>query len=549
MDIAGTASGWSGIKLRQRLGSSCSQADNLLKEYYVPLAICIKMRTASCEFADKVLLSLIDLLHTEANLYRTEMQNLAYSYSEFLSNLTLLTHLTCPPPLTQYSILIGTNEITCTQGPFSELPYKESYCVAQLFSLLDPKAITTLWYCLMAEYDIVLYVKDPNEYFYILEGLQQLLFPLQLNLVKGILSDLGYLEQPFTYALGVIGSMFGSESVLEAMGGDGESERVFVDVGCSEMTCLPNESIEMPSLRSLEQELREIARHFQIELNGVIDNVETRHVAFSKQVRKVMLREMEHYVKDMGQIVKKKKLTCRSIEEAYCSYFDNRCLTAEQSELVKTLGESSAIKLLAQCIEEDKYTDYFRFKAMGEKRSDVLGEQMVVYINSPSSVVLSHAARLAEAATREKSPTRAKLRGCQDEILSKHRVDWINEIFKMETQFKKSASSFYGNSSSFEHTQTSGPGNISTVHKEQGDIELIATEITAVHPSILTTRVKQLNWNKAKKEIFFYGAKGILSFFQDLFCIGDGSKTTLRLLDDIKPVSYTHLTLPTICSV
>jgi len=243
-----------------------------------------------------------------------------------------------------------------------------------------------------------------------------------------------------------------------------------------------------------------------------------------------MLRELQPYIKDIMLIVRKKKLDNKWTDRAYCSHFKDANLTEEQREFIEILSETSAISMLIENIEENMHTDYFRYKAMIEKKSNTLEEQLVVYISSSNSVVLSRAARLAEAASREKSPIRYKPSKDQDEILNKQKIDWINEIFKMENKLKRS---FTRNRTSFEHANAT---NIFNTQKEN-DIEIITTE-TIIDPLVIVKSSKEMliNWGKSKKETFFYGAKGILSFFQDLFCIGDVQKTPLRLIDDIKPL-------------
>ena len=209
MDISGTAYSKVAKKVRKKSGASDKAKKNvtsvptsLHKSYFVPLALCIKTKNPYNEPAEQLLSAFTDLLCTELANYKTDTQNLIYSYAEFVSHAMLLTHLTSPPPMTQYSVMIGSREVLYTEGLIGELPYESDISVAQVFSLLDNDCIMSMWAAMLLDIRVILYTANINGFFFILKALDQLMFPFRWNHTKGIIPSRHLLTQPPPYCYG-----------------------------------------------------------------------------------------------------------------------------------------------------------------------------------------------------------------------------------------------------------------------------------------------------------------------------------------------------------
>eukprot|EP01022_Parablepharisma_sp_SALTPOND_P014794 TRINITY_DN2054_c0_g1_i1.p1 TRINITY_DN2054_c0_g1~~TRINITY_DN2054_c0_g1_i1.p1 ORF type:complete len:1010 (-),score=84.61 TRINITY_DN2054_c0_g1_i1:4599-7628(-) len=568
MDISGTAYSKFTKKVRKRSGAvDQSRAMvagilNVHKSYYVPLALCIKTKTSDHEFAEQLLLALINLLYTDPNAYRIDLQNLIYSYSEFLSHTMLLTHITSPPPLTQYTLALGTTEVAYTEGSLAELPCENDISVAHLFSLLDSDCVIALWTALLLDIRIIVYTPNINECFFIIKALNQLMFPFKWHHSKGIAPSLSLLFQPPPYCYGVMKSVFPNKYEITNGLCDEHFPHILLDVESLAIHIFPREDfVVFPKDNFLKQELLKLTKHYNIERTGLIESPESKHVEFSKQVRQLFLSELIPYVKSMSIVCRKAKTDdFYTFAEAYLKHFMEKQPKPKDDEVkfMKNLVESQCFAVLFDEVYEEEQKNFARLEAMKKRGKVTCNEFTKIAISSPQSVVISRVSKLAEVASKEKCKPRLKTDEASDRILLKMKVNWIDEIFKMQGLFMKQqpktvkkpvfgSKKHSGMVQSVSSDASSGNRTIlNDKQQEHFDIGIEIEEqktscvmmygVSVMNPPSYSNYMEQkIPWRKRpRKGPFFYGPMGILSFCQELFCVGKGKKNTLNLFEDIK---------------
>jgi len=512
------------------------------KKYYVPLAICIKTKHSSHTSAEQLLLALVQLLYTEPNLYNNDLHNLIYSYSEFLSHITMLTHIISPPPLTQYKITIGTTDVMYAEGTLTELPSENDISVAQLFSLLRPDCIITMWITLLLDNRVVLYISDINDYFFIIKGLNQLMFPFKWHFSKGILPDVSLLFQPVPYIYGIMDTLYpNKEDIMDCLYEE-EVPFVLLDVKNSEIApSAPHLINTFPEEFILEDEINKILVNYEME-KGLS---EQKQAELSKELRQLFLKYLLPYIKDADKIFKKVKTeNFFAFSKAYITHFSTLNPNEAQSQFIDKLANAQCFAALFDDMLLQSQSEYLRLKNMNNKV--LVKDYVVVDISSPRPVVMSRIMRFANAAQKATDTTK--------DLLQTVKIDWINEIFKMQEimnkELKKSTAGLKKRSDAiYSISSDTSSGNMC---KNEGKIVFELTMIeentkclpdkglslaTSVPPLIskYEERLKKvMRKSKVRKGILFYGPKGILSFCQRLFCFSNKKKDVLSLFDDIK---------------
>lgn len=564
LDIIGTRHSKLNMKARKLCNtpqeSKVPEAKVNNKTYYVPLAVCIKTKHSSHTSAEQLLLALIQTLYTEPNFYTLDLHNLIYSYSDFLSQIMMLTHITSPPPLTQYKVAVGAADVRYIEGTFAEFPSEDDASVAKLFGMLSVDCILRMWVTLLLDIRTVLYVSDINEYFYIIKALNQLMFPLKWHFSKGILPDLFLLSQPVPYVYGIVDSLYqNKEDIIDYLFEE-DISFLLLDVNNSQITPSANHFLHtFPEESSLVAELNHILTKYNAE--EILNLAEEKQVEFSKEVREVFLKHLLPYIKDVEKVFKRTKTeNFFAFSRAYTAHYKSHYAGEAQWEFVEKLASAQSFAALFDDMCLQLQSDYLRLKPMKDLKNVYLGEHMKVDIISPRPVVLSRIARLADIARKEKSRESGS---SSDKLLQTVKVGWIDEVFKMQelaAKKLKKSSIVLKKRSEVLHSVSSdaSSGNIcSPVRNEEGKKVLFELELSVIEEKAQClpekglslaapnsqlilgqeSKLKQvMRRSKLRKGIFFYGPKGILSFCQELFCLSNNQKNILPLFDDIKLV-------------
>lgn len=467
--------------------------------YYAPLAICLKTKNLTNNAYEKLLIALLKILCTESSIYSSDLQNLMYSYSEFLSHIIFLTHMVGPPPGTSYMLQLGLSEVPFTEDPLSRLPCENDSCVAQLFSILTDDHILILFRYLLLDVRVILYTKEPNSCYFIIKGLNQLMFPFSWQFSKGIAPNLSLLTQPHPYFYGLVNaSVKEREAVSVRMRKEGFSflmmDVVNSKLGMNIERMLP----EFPQREELCKSVAELRLKFGVESGGAVETVTQEHVLFAKAVRAKFFQAMSLYAKDAGKVFKRMKeddfiLFSEQYIVNFAKYNDKASV-----EFMKELRDSQCFATLYDEISMGLQRNYARFEAITSAKGDASIEYMQVHINSSEPTTISRMAKLADTATKRD----AKALG----------IDWIKELHKMKDSFVERC-----NQRKDQFSQIIGSRSL----EEQKTLE------------ITMDLYKNPFLEKRRKEPLIYGPKGLLSFCHALFSLSEGAKNTLNLFENV----------------
>jgi len=533
MDVRGTPYSKFNIKARNALDQSelnNTQIQN--RKYFIPVALCVKTKNPSYNSADQLLLALINLLYINQNLYRNDAHNLIYSYSEFVSQVLMLTHIISPPPLTNYEINIGINNVYYTEGSLTAFISENDTTPMQLFSLLSIESVITMWTALLLDMRVIFYVENTNDYFFLIKGLSQLMFPLRWQYSKGILSEPSLLLQPVPYVYGVMRTLFPNKNEIFTYLLEEEVPYIFLDLNNSVISLSSSDVLPLfPGESSLSEQLKDIFH--DLDTNKLLKLSEEKQIELSRRVRMVFLKELTPYIKDIKKVTRKTRTNdFYAFGAAYIENFEKQNTSSTQSEFLKNLVQSQAFAVLFDqvCMQTGGY--YSRFKAMKLRDKLVLDKSVQITLLSSQSIVLSRVSRLAERVSKENSKQKVTKDDFYFTILDKVKIDWVYEIFRMQKVIIQKKAFRRG---SYE-VQINTPIKDDTLSERYTQSNKSWLKKSTFKSDTTSIRgIKQMKLGKPRAGALFYGPKGLLAFCQELFCLYNDEKNSISLVQDIKP--------------
>lgn len=548
MDMRGTPHSKFNIKARNAFQEA--EAESLIRnqKYFVPVALCVKTKNSSYSSADKLLLALIYLLYTNQNLYRNDIQNLIYSYSEFMSEVMLLTHIISPPPMTEYEVDVGVAKVDYAEGSLTEFRVQDDSTQMQLFALLSVECVVTMWTALLLDMRVILYVENTNDYFFAIKGLSQLMFPLRWQYSKGIAPEPSLLLQPVPYVYGVMKTLFPNKNEIFRCLIEEDVPYIFLDVNDSTISLSSSDILpQFPGEFSLTEKLQEIFS--DLDQSELLKLSEKKQVELSRRVRTAFLSELTPYVRDIEKVTKRAKTSNYFVfASAFIENFERQNPQPGQRDFLKTLVQSQSFAVLFDELFTQVEGNYSRFEAMKLRDAIVLEKPVKVGLLSSQAVVLSRVSRLAEVASKENSKHRVNPNDSFFAILDRVKVDWINEIFRMQRTMEKvkektnrrGSDEILSASSNASLHNLASPENPPPVrnaarHCQFKEKDSWLRRGIFKSATIYMRGAKQMRLSKPRIGILFYGPKGILSFCQELFSLSNDRKNAFSLVQDIKP--------------
>jgi hypothetical protein len=539
MDVRGTPYSKFNIKARHAFDQSQpnnTQIQNM--KYFVPVALCIKTKNPSYNSADQLLLALIDILYVNQNLYIHDTENLIYSYSEFVSHVLMLTHIISPPPITNYEIDVGLNDVYYTEGGLTEFISENDTIPMQLFSLLSIESVITMWTALLLDMRVILYVENTNDYFFLIKGLNQLMFPLRWEYSKGILPEPSLLLQPVPYVYGVMRTLFPNKNEIFTYLLEEEVPYIFLDVSDSVVSLSSSDVYPLfPGQFSLSKQLKNIFHN--LGTNELLKLSEKKQIELSRKVRVAFLKELTPYVKDIEKVIKETKTNDFYVfGTAYVENFEKQKTSATQSEFLKELVQSQAFAVLFDEVCMQTGGNYSRFKTMRLRDKLLLDKPVQITLLSSQSIVLSRVSRLIERVSKENLKQKVNKNDSYFVVLDRVKIDWMYEIYRMQKVavqkkvFRRGSDEMYYARSNTE--RFNAPIQDDTLYYTQCNKPQIKRGIfKSVTASI--RGMKQMKLGKPRTGTLFYGPKGFLAFCQELFCLNNNQKNFISLVQDIKP--------------
>ena len=515
MDLPGTA--FSKLLRRSKeylhiKGNLDQLNDHFNKTYYVPVALCIKTKSAAGNFYEALLNSLIELLYKGVNNYASSLHNVIYSYAEFISHIISLTHIINPPPATLYKIQIGLKKLTYLEGPISQLPYEDDTSVAQLFCILDSKSILEVLGALLLDLRVILCAKNINSCFFLIKGFNQLMFPLKWQYSKGVTLSNTLLYQPYPYFYGILKTTDTEKSEIANSLRSENYAYLMLDTESLELDIHHERFVpDIPNKDRLGLELEELCNAYGIKRTGKFEEPNQQHIQFSIATRMKFIEVINNYVKDISNIQKKAKTDdFFEFSNAYVNAF-KKSHSEEEVKFVDELCKSQcfAVAFDEVCLEAQK--DYARYEVIKKTKPTQSIEYMKVTISSSKPVVISRLNKLANIVKQVKNKVKEK-------TSLKVKIDWIEEIFKMQKLLAKEK--VHGNrkrifSDTLDGKKVSICNTFTEIRKEDRKKAF---------------RHKEIN----KKGTLFYGPMGMLSFLNEIFTLPEKTKNTLDLFSEVK---------------
>lgn len=569
MDAPGTAYSKVKRKARKKTNTGIDKIERLplVKQFvhhtvFVPLAVCIKTKNQYHGPAEQLLSSLIQLLYTEVDTYKTQVQNCIYRYAEFVSHTILLTHIVSPPPMTQYVIEIGGNKVVYTEGMIGDFPCESDVSVAQLFSIVNPIEVISIWTAMLLDIRVLVYTTNVNYFFFIIKGINQLMFPFCWHHSKGIIPSLLLLCQPPPYCYGIMQSKFpDKEGICQTL----ENEKIQyimldteVQEGNQRLITFPKDCTPIfPNEHEMHREIIELCNEYGITKSGLLSKTERMHIDFSHRMRHVFFEQLTKILKDFDHILK--NTVSDDFYDFSIAFLQNY---KDKTTYIRKPGEFDFIKELvdSQCFayfydealhEEQK--NYARIMAMKRNYRCPLNEIANVGITSPHEVTMSRLSRLSNAASKErnKRENKDKANLADSPLLLKEKINWFDEIEKMQGAAQKTiARVIKAKKSAFRLSISSEcpspklqPSPRLSSPKKETEISLRISEVDATitmeESKFFKEETKEgfyykTRAEKKRKGPLFYGPTGILAFLHEMFCMGKNEKNKLNLFEDVE---------------
>lgn len=503
------------------------QANSSSKQvYYVPIAICIKTRIPYIEQGKNLLSALISIILKDEEDYTRD--TITLSYAEFCSQLLTLTHVTLPPPLTHLVLPIGSAEIFLEEGWVNEFPCGGDTSVVHLFSLLSIDYIVVIWSALLLEKSIVLYVPDPNTYFYIVKALTELMFPLTWPHPKGLVTNLDYLTFPSSYCFGVLKTDYPSPSTITGKleeSGEYGAEYVMAIVEENEVRISSRlkEPLQYPNEERLISNLEDCCAVFGVSEGKVTSRKSSSYKEFAQQIQMIFMNEVAELLNNFEV----------SIQESEDLLGSNRCFTKLElkkqpsnkpnrvkREFLEKLKDSLAVASFYDEQHLETQGNFARKRAMDcnvESLPPI--EPLNVTVCSTPSIVLSRLNKLIELKAGKGIE---EVKKDQDKTALKKLFNWREEIAKMK-EAQRAAEKAECKSPMSRRGARTNPKLKPSATRLQSSLssspERSAKGRTAVAGS--EAKICEEVKKRGRCENRFYGRKGILSFLNEFMLSQD----------------------------
>lgn len=475
------------------------------ESYYAPVVLCMKTKSSAGNFYESLLKALTEQLRSDSSRYTASLRNVAYSYSEFVSLIISLTHIVNPPPATLYTLEVGNTKLTYVEGPVSQLSYEDDTSVAQLFCVLDSKSVIAVFGALLLDLRVILCAQDVNSCFFLIKGLNQLMFPLKWQYSKGVTLSPVLLYQPYPYFYGILKSL-NKEEIANSLRNENYAY-LMLDTESLELDIHHERFVpDFPNEDKLSIELDEICAKHNIKRTGKLEPTTQEHVKFSKEMRLYFLNIMATYVDSIAALQKRTKLDDFFLfGNAYAASFKQSHENQEQIKFADELSKSQcfAVAFDEVCVGAQK--DYARFEAMRRTKEQRPAEYVEASVNNSERVVVSRVGKLAE---------RAKAEGVKGK--------WVEEVLKMEKLLDVRRERRFSDAVENKTAALTG------IRKK----EFANNRREEIKEALSTSEYGEIV--KVKKGPLFYGATGMLSFLDELFSLPGRTKNVLSLFNEVK---------------
>jgi len=396
-------------------GSSFSECN-----FYVPIAICIKTYNPHIEQADNILESVVSFLFSKGI---KSIQHLVFSYAIFSSAILKLSTIITPPPFTKVIVQLFNRQLTYSQGSIATPNFDGDLSIINLFLLLKIKQVIILWTALLLEKKVVIYTRQSNTYFYITKALTHLIFPLEWQHAKGIISQLELLATPIPYCFGIVkANSISKEEIIN----DLEEEDIeYIFVNLDDTKDLLTISIKnMPKYLyycTLKENLKSICRKYNVSPGLVVGEVDSKK--FGREVEAAFADEMNKLVNGFNIAIGECKANTSEFKECFLKlYFKSRqCIVPEDEYLfMEEFISTQAVACFYDGIFREKESSCLRTQEMKPIDPTFVPNTMVITHELTAADVVKKLSQMAEIVVSERLITKSDL--------FTEKFDWYKEI-------------------------------------------------------------------------------------------------------------------------
>jgi len=401
-------------------------------KYYVPIAVCIETSFGNYDEVENLLANFIKLLQSKGNVCQHNDHNRIYSFGKFAYHIALLTHLNTPPPYSRLIIDFHHSSAVLYEGKLNEFPFPGEPSIAQLYSHLGITNIIELWVTFLTQERTIVYTDNPEIIFYIIKGIEQLLFPLSWPFPKGIAFDLKILRHPQPYFFVIIKDKIPDKKEIHDLMDELELPYCFLEIEKDRAPRLDflNRKIPVtyPRIEKLKNNLRNVLNKYPIPVGVKILNIGELERNFSNEIRKVFFDEIMDLISGIEVFAKKNRV--EELASVFIKKYNDshKELTEDKNNFIKCFSESQALSYVYDEIVNEFQGNYSRILAMKKSGKDVNGESdfdmasfKLVVDEQEVQLFLQ---KVLDAATIRKSEERIS----ETEILINKSFDWIKAI-------------------------------------------------------------------------------------------------------------------------
>eukprot|EP00826_Nyctotherus_ovalis_P042084 TRINITY_DN4295_c0_g1_i27.p1 TRINITY_DN4295_c0_g1~~TRINITY_DN4295_c0_g1_i27.p1 ORF type:complete len:874 (-),score=224.88 TRINITY_DN4295_c0_g1_i27:422-3043(-) len=476
-----------------------------MAKYYVPIAVCIETSFEFFEEMENLLVSLIKPLRNREIMYQLRKNNRVYKFAEFAYYIALLTHLNRPPPFSKLTIDFHGSSVVLHEDELNDFPVLDEPSVVQLYSYLGLDNILDLWTTFLTEEPTIVHTDDPEVIFYIVKGIEQLIFPLTWTFSKGITCNVDSLRcpQPFFYAM--MKDRVEEESVHRVMGEQSRSY-CFLEIEANRAPRLRvfnrETPIVYPRIQKLKNNLTKVLNKYSVNVSGKIYQVLPRERDFSNEFRRAFFDEVMDLVSGIEIFARNSRpdeLGSRFLTKYRNSHHE---MSPSEEEFVQRFSESQPLTYIYDELVHGFQGNYSRILAMKRSKKENSGkscDRALFEVTVNESEVQGFLGKVSEA---------AEVRRVESEAANK--LDWVKGVNSVRSAYmKRMKVGLYS-----PMARPSNPPK-SKRNKESNGLRLDCSPVKDKEIKSYMWKPKHIAEQENTKPTF-YGPKGLCSFLEDL---------------------------------
>jgi hypothetical protein len=391
--------------------------------------------------------------------------------------------------------------------------------------------VILLWTALLLEKDVILYVPNPNTYFFLAKALIQLIFPLSWHYTKGMITSLSLLQAPTPFCFGILNSRFTLIQIKERLKSNRPKHVILTLDSERKISSIEGikDQLKYPYRQMLIKELTACCSKNGIKVNCILPSREVCCVYFAKEVQAIFFKEVQKFLIHFDYLVKVEK-TIEDFRERYVEEFVSaRCRKSEEVKFLEELVDTQAIAYFYNEATRDKQGHYAIMQAMNVTGKYPPMKLLRIHLRSTPEIVFDRLLSLVGIVRAAKQAN--SMKGIENETNLNKPIAWEEEINKMKTLTQISNSIDYIESPKIDIgcdkrrksiTNSFLSLKVQRSEKETNHIEIEELKVNNKYEFEaldLSNVSSKPSLNIRQSTIKFYGNKGIFAFLNEFMSL------------------------------